>query len=228
MNSPQYLPGTDQVLDLFKGEIPRAGGRMTDAYEDGRRLFLRSVFPEVEEVRPRDKMQGGLAVHVAGPRVAVHLYLFRQVCRNGAIMAHSVQTQEIERVSPLECPDMEGAVEGIMAKLREAVAAAATGAAFREAVDFVRASLIRQANPTRDLAPLLVHFPAAIAVQIMDQFAREADSSTFGLMNAVTAVARDTPDPDLRWRLEELGGGIPALVHPWLQPDGMAAVALRA
>ena len=103
MSSPQYLPGTDQVLDLFKGEIPRAGGRVTDAYEDGRRLFLRSVFPEVEEVRPRDKMQGGLAVHVAGPRIAVHLYLFRQVCRNGAIMAHSVQTQEIERVSPLEC-----------------------------------------------------------------------------------------------------------------------------
>jgi hypothetical protein len=124
--------------------------------------------------------------------------------------------------------DVEEAVEGIMAELREAVSAAATGAAFREAVDFVRASLIRQANPTRDLAPLLVHFPAAIAVQIMDQFAREADSSTFGLMNAVTAVARDTPDPDLRWRLEELGGGIPALVRPWLQPDGMAAVALRA
>ena len=33
-------------------------------------------------------------------------------------------------------------------------------------------------------------------------------------MNAVTATARDTRDPDLRWRLEEFGGGIPALLKP--------------
>jgi hypothetical protein len=32
-------------------------------------------------------------------------------------------------------------------------------------------------------------------------------------MNAVTSVARDTRDPELRWRLEEFGGGIPALAR---------------
>jgi len=36
-------------------------------------------------------------------------------------------------------------------------------------------------------------------------------------MNAVTSVARDTRDPELRWRLEELGGGIPAMLVP--DPD---------
>jgi hypothetical protein len=48
-------------------------------------------------------------------------------------------------------------------------------------------------------------------------------------MNAVTAVARDTRDPGLRWHLEELGGGVPAAVtpDPELEPEG-AAVALRA
>jgi hypothetical protein len=29
-------------------------------------------------------------------------------------------------------------------------------------------------------------------------------------MNAVTSVARDTRDPETRWRLEELGGAIAA------------------
>jgi hypothetical protein len=33
-------------------------------------------------------------------------------------------------------------------------------------------------------------------------------------MNAVTSVARDTRDPELRWRLEELGGGVPIAVRP--------------
>src|SRR5438876_2266979 len=46
---------------------------------------------------------------------------------------------------------------------------------------------------------------------ILARFFEGDDRSRFGLMNAVTSVARDTPDPDLRWRLEEFGGGIPAV-----------------
>jgi hypothetical protein len=32
-------------------------------------------------------------------------------------------------------------------------------------------------------------------------------------MNAITSLARDTRDPERRWRLEELGGGMLALIH---------------
>jgi hypothetical protein len=45
---------------------------------------------------------------------------------------------------------------------------------------------------------------------ILDRFTKGSDRSRFGLMNAVTSLARDTRDPELRWRLEELGGAIPA------------------
>jgi hypothetical protein len=31
-------------------------------------------------------------------------------------------------------------------------------------------------------------------------------------MNAVTSTARDTRDPEVRWRLEELGAQVPALL----------------
>jgi hypothetical protein len=42
----------------------------------------------------------------------------------------------------------------------------------------------------------------------LDQFFRDGDHSRFGLGNAITAVARDTEDPNVRWDLEELGGGL--------------------
>ena len=45
-------------------------------------------------------------------------------------------------------------------------------------------------------------------------FISGSDRNRFGLMNAVTSVARDTRDPDARWRLEELGGGIGARLRP--------------
>jgi hypothetical protein len=34
--------------------------------------------------------------------------------------------------------------------------------------------------------------------------------SRYNLMNVVTATARDTRDPETKWRLEELGGAIAA------------------
>jgi hypothetical protein len=33
-------------------------------------------------------------------------------------------------------------------------------------------------------------------------------------MQAITSVARDSRDPDLRWELEELGGGVAAATSP--------------
>jgi len=43
---------------------------------------------------------------------------------------------------------------------------------------------------------------------VIDQFRKEGDQSQFGLANAITAVARDVQDPDLKWDLEKLGGAV--------------------
>lgn len=52
----------------------------------------------------------------------------------------------------------------------------------------------------------------------MVRFFGEADLSRIGLMNAVTSVARDTRNPEMRWGLEKLGGEIPAALVPKLLP----------
>jgi hypothetical protein len=55
--------------------------------------------------------------------------------------------------------------------------------------------------------------------EILEQFSAGGDPTRFGLMNAVTAVARDTRDPDDRWRLEEFGGAVGATLEP-SRPSG--------
>lgn len=47
-----------------------------------------------------------------------------------------------------------------------------------------------------------------IAGRIRQQLTREDGRTRFGLMNAVTAVAREAENPELKWRLEEIGGSI--------------------
>src|SRR6266849_3041875 len=90
-------PTTRQIQDLFGAEITALGGTVSDSYDDGEQLFLRSILPGVQEVRPRDKLQGGVALRLCGPAVLVHPYVFRQVCRNGAIMAQALQTRRVVR-----------------------------------------------------------------------------------------------------------------------------------
>src|SRR6266852_1393915 len=88
---------TGQIKAVFKEEISAAGGTISDTFDDDTRLFARSILPHVREVRNNDQVQGGVALRATEEKIWVHPYLFRQVCRNGAIMAQALQTPLVER-----------------------------------------------------------------------------------------------------------------------------------
>jgi hypothetical protein len=211
---------TAEIQAIFAEEVRAAGGSVSDTFDDGARLFTRSVLPGVRDVRPGDRLQGGVALRATGPDVWVHPYVFRQVCRNGAIMAHALQSEHIEGLEYLPPEEAASAV-------REAVQACCAEEAFTAAAEEMRSAVGTPIDTALNLLPMLSHLPSGARAQvlgdILDRFSREADRSTFGLMNAVTAVARDSRDPELRWRLEELGGGIPAGRTPTPLPDDRAA-----
>src|SRR6266581_1184536 len=86
---------TAQIQAVFAEEIRDAGGTVSDTFDDGARLFTRSILPRGREVRPKDRVQGGVALKATEQEIWVHPYIFRLVCRNGAIMAHAIQTRHI-------------------------------------------------------------------------------------------------------------------------------------
>jgi hypothetical protein len=219
----QDFLSTAELKVLFAEEITAAGGKVSDTYEDGARLFTRSILPQVREVRPADRVQGGVALRASAQQVCVHPYIFRQVCSNGAIMAQAIQTRHIT-ADEVESP------EEAAAAVRLAVQACCEAEAFSAAAEAMRSTGERQADMALNLLPVLSRLPGGMASQaaraVMERFLQDADRSQFALMNAVTSVARDTRDPDLRWRLEELGGGIAVGRTPVLQPDDRAAAVL--
>jgi hypothetical protein len=135
--------------------------------------------------------------------------VFRKVCSNGAIMAHAIQTQRIE------VPEWSADLEDFMGHVRETVQACAGADAFAGGMAEVRSAVDREADFALTVLPLLDRLPEAVRVQMMGmiagRFFSAEDRSRYGLMNAVTAVARDTTDPDLKWRLEEIGGRVAAM-----------------
>jgi hypothetical protein len=218
------LPTTREIGLVAAEELSRVGGTVLDRFDDGRRLFLRSVLPRVRDVRPGDSLQGGVALMCTDEEIRVHPYLFRQVCRNGAIMATALQTRHVQRVES-DAPAV--AVEDVTEELREALRECSAREAFCTAAEQMRSATEQEADLTLHLLPLLQRLPqtllAGVLAEIQRRFAKDRDRSRFGLVNAVTSVARDQRVPEVRWRLEELGGGIAAFSPTRDKPDGVAA-----
>lgn len=198
---------TAEIAAIFGEEVAGLGGTVKECLDDGARLIARAVLPDVREVRPGDGLKGGVALMAAGGEVRVHPYVFRLVCSNGAIRAETVQTRRIEMRS-----DWPSEVASTEAEIRLAVRACGAPEAFAAGVGEMRSALEMDADLGLALLPMLAHVPAdcrsQLLTQIMRRFAEEGGRSRFHLMQAVTSVARDTKDPAVRWRLEELGGAV--------------------
>ncbi len=102
--------------------------------------------------------------------------------------------------------------------LREAIGRCAEKRVFARSMRRIRSSTTIEVDELLNLMPHLSAMRGlgmdSFLAEILDRFAKVADRTRFGLMNAVTSVARDTRDPEDRWRLEELGGSIGARLRP--------------
>jgi hypothetical protein len=222
------LPSPQDIQSVVEEEVAGAGGTILDRVGDDRRLFLRAVLPSIREIRPSDRVQAGIAVMALGPEVRVHPFTYREVCRNGAIMAQVIDTRRIERV---ESDAPAYAVDEVLARVREAVRQCAAPEVFAEVADQLVAATITPASMAIQMLPMLIRargFDAArFLAHMLGEYDHEGDDTLFGLMNAVTRVARNHRNPRVRWDLEELGGGIPALVPDDGKPSDAAADVLE-
>lgn len=203
-----------EVLDaLFAEEIAALGGVVRDRFADETRLFLRSVLEPGFDVRPGDRMHCGVAMFVCGPDVKVCPFHFRQICRNGAVRSQAFGSTCIRRANEATMPFEAARVEE---EVRCAIRAGASPEVSTYTQRELRRAVDAEATHILDMLPMLawghgIRNRRVIEV-ILSSFRRAGDHSVFGLMNAVTATARDSADPEQRRRLEELGGGLPALI----------------
>jgi hypothetical protein len=215
-----------ELRATFVTTIEAAGGALHDQFADAERLILRATLPWIADVRPSDPIQGGVAMRATLQEAVVLPFIVRKVCVNGAIGPQAIELQRIARLQELPASVARE-------KVRDAVGQSARRETFAKFTDDVRAIVDGELlNPPMMLLALLrdqpghVNGPDFVAAftRILSELTRGSDRSRFGLMNAITAVARDTRDPETRWRLEELGGAVAALPLPTVPRLGAAAV----
>ena len=213
-------PSTRELFDVLSAGVARCGGSVSNSFDDGRSLYGRGVLPATREVGRGDRLQAGVALRANEQEVCVHPYVFRQVCSNGAIFAQVVGTRVIVR----DESDFD-----VLHQVAEAVGECCRDEAFAEAAGQMRAAQNVGVNLMLNLAPFLSKMPQEHVQRILRdvaaQFNRERNRTRYGLMNAVTATARETRDPELRWRMEELGGAVAAASRHPIYPRGGHAAA---
>lgn len=74
------------ISEIFHEEIADRSGEVLNVVQDETRLFARSVVPNIADVLPKDRLQGGVALRATESEVWLSPYVFRFVCSNGAIM----------------------------------------------------------------------------------------------------------------------------------------------
>jgi hypothetical protein len=196
---------TAQIQSIFEEEVKSAGGKVTDTFDDGTLLFTRAVLPKNKKVARRDRVDKGVVLKAAWDDIWVHPYLYRRVCINGAIVAQAVATKHVvntEHISPVE---MEIA-------LREGVRICIQEQDFEGYVEKMKRAGGLFPDPRLTLMPHLSRLPADQASEVLEEthrrFAEGADESRYGLINAVTSLARDSRNPELKWTLETIGGAL--------------------
>jgi len=212
--STSYVPTTSEIALAFADEIAGLGGSVSESFDDGSRLFLRAQLSAEREVSPGDALKAGVALRTVGPTVSVHPYIYRRVCSNGAIAAQVTGTRQILRVEFVTATEF---VAAALDEIRLTVRQCAEPAVFAKTASGVKFARNVLAEAMISALPILERVPADHREHIIAMLAREfenaSDGSYYGVMNAITAVARETSDPETKWQLEEFGGSIPALAR---------------
>jgi hypothetical protein len=213
-------PLSAALLDAFSDEIGDQDGTVIDRFHDegGGRVYARATLPRLGDVAAGDRLQSGIALRGATGEVRVHPYTFRLVCSNGAIHAQAVQTLSISS------DDVQG--DEVIEELRHAIRACADPAAFETSLRQMRSARESEADVVMMMMSMAKRMPAELINRILDNFHQGRDRSHYGLLNAVTATARDTRDAEQRWRLEERGGAMAAML-PTRHPRPRSGAARR-
>ena len=139
---------TQEILEAFTEEISARQGKVTETFHQTGQLFVRAVLPQTEEIRARDNIQSGVALRATDTAAWVYPYVFRLVCKNGAIMARASEGREIPNLESL--PTFE-----VVSLVREAVESCCEKNAFATAAEQVRTAAQQPIDAILSMMPFL-------------------------------------------------------------------------
>lgn len=186
-------------------------------------LYLKAIDRTLTaSIREEDIVYGGIIIRnseVGASALRVEPFILRRVCLNGLILQHSLkkihlgrQTLEIGEINwSAETRELED--KALWSKVRDIIRATFNKEIFKGWVTRLRESTwIGIEKPIEAINNIVKHLGLneEQKTQLLMHF---SEKTKYGLINAITRLARDQQDTDTQIRLEEFAGKI--LESPW-------------
>lgn len=217
------FPTTRELHRCFSDTMRELGAETLDGFDDGDTLWVRSVLPLSREVRRGDVVNAGVALRTSAGAIMVHPFLLRQVCTNGAVRAHALETRVIQRLRLEEEVAASYAynVDAVLDDTATAIQRCAASSAFADGTREMQSALevdAEQVIERLELYGLLASLgnsgvPEMVSRVLARQLRLAAQAggrerTAFAFGNALTSAGRDAPNPRVRWALEEYGAAV--------------------
>ena len=190
------------------------------------RLYIKAVFPKVEgEVKKGDLVQAGVAIsnsEVGLGAVKIEPLVYRLVCTNGMILNDSrymarhlggriAETDDVREM--LTDESVRADDTAVMLKVRDVINGSFDQVRFQRQIELMQGATERkiEGNPAEAVKLLAKKqsFNQFEEGSVLRNLIEGADLSQWGLLNAVTATAKeDTLSYDRATELEALGGSM--------------------
>ena len=164
--------------------------------------YIRAILPPMFEARPNDKINYGIAFKIhPDKKIELGPYLYRIVCENGVIVSHERLNQELDIEDMLEFE--------IGPRILDAMEKCCTPITFETLHKYVMAATFQTGN-LRHIFHRLSNFTqwsqrTSLYNHIVQRLDAVEQPSRYDLMNAITSLARDTFDQEMKWNLQKLG-----------------------
>jgi len=188
-------------------------------------LYLKTIDRTLtEEIREGDIIHGGLIIRnseVGASSFRVEPFLLRKVCSNGLIGKHSLKKIHLGRQTAeegeIEWSDETKRLEdkAFWAKVRDIIRNTFDRNIFLSWIEKMKEAAETEIEKPKEAIDNVVRYAGLTEEQKNILLMHFTEKTKYGLVNAITSLARDTKDIDERIRLEEIGGKLLEEVEIW-------------
>ncbi|MCG2741082.1 MAG: DUF932 domain-containing protein [Syntrophaceae bacterium] len=203
--------------------MTKAGAMVVRADLSDRHMFIKATTPRMQgEIRVGDIVQGGLLIRnseVGASRLAIQPFVNRLRCENGMVIAEMLGGAGFSQIhlggrksaGVYQFSDTTMQLENmaIFSKIRDVIRQTFEPGWFNQTIAALKATTENKVPlPERAIGNVvdMAGLPDSTRDAILKAYLGEPDPTQYGIVQAVTAYARDITSPEDRVSMEELGG----------------------
>ncbi|TAE51828.1 MAG: hypothetical protein EAZ89_09525 [Bacteroidetes bacterium] len=196
------------IIALFEKVVQEHQGTSLTTQQLHGKTFLRAVTSTKTTISQGDDLQGGVAVMADEQEATIAAFSLRLVCSNGMIAPVSHFYEKLS-LNPFLEESLEKSLHTALHTSEEILQK--TTEQFRHAKQIpMSPAMVQQIEVILDsLSNLIESLGGGIRlsrIRMLTMRRVRRSESLFDAVNAMTDLARDLPDPSLRWQMEAIAG----------------------